>query len=147
MRVILKKTVKNLGDAGDTVKVNPGYGRNFLLPRGLAISATEGSVAQQAHLDQLAASIARKEVAAAKEVAGKLEDLAITIAREAGEDDKLFGSVTKRDIGEALASEGVELDRRLIDLKENLRAIGMYNVDVKLHKEVSAVIRVYVIRA
>ena len=147
MRVILKKTVKNLGDAGDSVKVNPGYGRNYLLPRGLAIAATEGSVAQQAHLDQLAAGIARKEVAAAKEVAAKLADLAITIAREAGEDDKLFGSVTKRDIGEALSAEGVELDRRLIDLKENLRAIGMYNVEVKLHKEVAAAIRVYVIRA
>lgn len=147
MRVILKKTVKNLGDAGDSVKVTPGYGRNFLLPRGLAIAATEGSVAQQAHLDQLAAGIARKEVAVVKEVAAKLADLAITIAREAGEDDKLFGSVTKRDIAEALAAEGIELDRRLIDLNDNLRAIGMYNVDVKLHKEVTAVIRVYVIRS
>lgn len=147
MRVILKKTVKNLGDAGDSVKVTPGYGRNFLLPRGLAIAATEGSVAQQAHLDQLAAGIARKEVAVVKEVAAKLADLAITIAREAGEDDKLFGSVTKRDIAEALAAEGIELDRRLIDLNENLRAIGMYNVEVKLHKEVTAVIRVYVIRS
>jgi large subunit ribosomal protein L9 len=147
MRVILKKTVKNLGDAGDSVKVTPGYGRNFLLPRGLAIAATEGSVAQQAHLDQLAAGIARKEVAVVKEVAAKLADLAITIAREAGEDDKLFGSVTKRDIAEALSAEGIELDRRLIDLNENLRAIGMYNVEVKLHKEVTAVIRVYVIRS
>jgi large subunit ribosomal protein L9 len=147
MRVILKKTVKNLGDAGDSVKVTPGYGRNFLLPRGLAIAATEGSVAQQAHLDQLAAGIARKEVAVVKEVAAKLADLAITIAREAGEDDKLFGSVTKRDIAEALAAEGIELDRRLIDLNDNLRAIGMYNVEVKLHKEVTAVIRVYVIRS
>jgi large subunit ribosomal protein L9 len=147
MRVILKKTVKNLGDAGDSVKVTPGYGRNFLLPRGLAIAATEGSVAQQTHLDQLAAGIARKEVAVVKEVAAKLADLAITIAREAGEDDKLFGSVTKRDIAEALAAEGIELDRRLIDLNENLREIGMYNVEVKLHKEVTAVIRVYVIRS
>ncbi len=147
MRVILKAEVPKLGDAGDIVKVAPGYGRNYLLPRGLAIPASEGSVRQLEHQKRVAEAIKRKQLAAAKELAKKLEDRAISIRREAGEDDRLFGSVTKRDIAAALVAEGIEVDRRMIQLDEPIRAIGLFTVGIRLHREVSGSVRVYVIRA
>jgi large subunit ribosomal protein L9 len=146
MRVILKKGVSNLGEAGEIVKVSPGYGRNYLIPRGLAIAASEGSVREAEHQQRMADAIRRKQMNEAQELAAKLENVSVSIRRAAGEDDKLFGSVTNRDIAEALEAEGVELDRRLIKLDENIRAIGLYNVPVRLHKDVSADVRVYVIR-
>jgi large subunit ribosomal protein L9 len=147
MRVILKQSVSHLGEAGEIVKVSPGYGRNFLIPRGLAISASEGSVRQAEHQERLAEAIRRKQMNGAQELSAKLENVSVSIRREAGDDDKLFGSVTKRDIVEALQAEGIDLDRRLLKLDDNIRAIGLYNVPVRLHKDVSAEVRVYVIRA
>ena len=146
MRVILKQEVHNLGDAGDIVKVAPGYGRNFLMPRGLAIPASEGSVRELEHQKRVAEAIARKQLGAAKELAAKLEQAAITLRREAGDDDKLFGSVTNRDIVEALAAEGITVDRRAVHLDENIRSIGLFNVSVRLHRQVAANVRVFVIR-
>ena len=146
MRVILKSEVQHLGDAGDIVKVAPGFGRNFLLPRGLAIPATEGSVRQLDHQKRVAEAIRRKQLAVSKDLATKLESTAVTIRREAGEDDKLFGSVTNRDVADALAAEGIVVDRRSITLDEPIRAIGLFTVPVRLHKTVQANVRVYVIR-
>jgi large subunit ribosomal protein L9 len=147
MRVILKSEVPNLGDAGDIVKVSAGYGRNFLLPRGLAILASEGSIAQVDHDKRVAEAIRKKELAGAKALADKLQGTAITIRREAGEDDRLFGSVTNRDVAEALAAEGIEIDRRTIEIAEPIRAIGLFTVPVRLHRSVQASVRVYVIRS
>lgn len=147
MRVILKTEVPNLGDAGDIVKVAPGYGRNFLLPRGLAIPASEGSLKELEHQKRIAEAIRRKQLAGAKEAAARLENSAVSIRREAGEDDKLFGSVTNRDIAEALAAEGVEIDRRSIKLEEPIKNIGLFTVPIRLHRDVTASVRVYVIRA
>lgn len=147
MRVILKSEVPNLGDAGDIVKVAPGYGRNFLLPRGLAIPASEGSVRELEHQQRVAAAIKRKQLAAAQELAGRLENSAVSIRREAGDDDRLFGSVTNRDVAEALEAEGIVVDRRSIIVDEPIRAIGLFTVPIRLHREVSASVRVYVIRA
>ena len=147
MRVILKKEVHNLGDAGEIVKVAPGFGRNYLIPRGLAILASEGSVVELDHQKRVADSIRRKQLNVAKELSARLENSAVTIRREAGEDDKLFGSVTNRDIVEALAAEGIEVDRRAIALEDNIRSIGLFTVAVRLHRQVSANVRVYVIRA
>ncbi len=147
MRVILKQEVPHLGDAGDIVTVSPGYGRNHLIPRGLAVLANDGSVASLEHQKQMAEAIRRKLLAAAKELATKLEGTPVSIRRETGEDEKLFGSVTKRDVAEALAAEGIELDRKQIALDEPLRSIGLFNVPVRLHRDVAATVRVYVIRA
>ncbi len=147
MRVILKAEVENLGDAGDIVKVSPGYGRNFLIPRGLAIPATEGSVKQADHEKTVADAIRRKQLGTSKSLAEKLESTAISIRRETGDDEKLFGSVTNRDVAEALAAEGIELDRRQIVLDEPIKSIGLFNVKVRLHSQVTASVRVYVIRA
>lgn len=147
MLVILKDEVANLGDAGDVVTVADGYGRNFLIPRGMAIMASEGSVRQLEHQKRVADSIRRKQLAGAKELAAKLEGTAVSIRRETGTDDKLFGSVSNRDVAEALAAEGIEVDRRNIQLAEPIRSIGLFTVPVRLHRSVTANVRVYVIRA
>lgn len=147
MRVILKQEVSNLGDAGDIVTVSPGYGRNLLIPQGLAVPANEGSVSALDHQKKMAEAIKRKQLALARELATKLEGTPISIRRETGDDDRLFGSVTKRDVAEALAAEGVEIDRKQIVLDDALRSIGLFNVPVRLHREVTATVRVYVIRA
>lgn len=147
MRVILKQEVPNLGDAGDIVKVKPGYGRNYLIPRGLAIPANEGSLKQLEHQQRLAASIKKKQLEAANQKATMLATTSVTIRREAGEDDRLFGSVTNRDIAEALALEGVEVDRKAIQLEEHIRSLGLFQVPVRLHREVEATVKVYVMKA
>ena len=147
MRVILKNEVHNLGDAGDIVKVAAGYGRNFLLPRGLAIPASERNANQAEHEKKIADAIKRKQTATAKALSGKLENLAVSIRRETGGDDKLFGSVTNRDIADALAEEGIVVDKRAITLAEPIKTIGLFTVTVRLHREATANLRVYVIRA
>lgn len=147
MQVILKQDVPKLGDAGDLVKVTAGFGRNYLIPRGLAVLATAGSLAQVEHQKKVAEAIRKRHLGEAKTLAEQIEGTAISIRREAGEDDKLFGSVTNRDIAEALAAEGIQIDKRSIQLDEPLKAIGLFTVPVKLHRTVSANLRVYVIRA
>jgi len=147
MQVILKQDVPKLGDAGDIVKVSAGYGRNYLIPRGLAVPATAGGVAQSEHQQRLAEAIRRKKLVGAQAIAEQIEGTAISLRREAGEDDKLFGSVTNRDIAEALEKEGIEVDRRIIHLDEPIRTIGLFTVPIRLHREVTANLRVYVIRA
>jgi large subunit ribosomal protein L9 len=145
MRVILKNEVAHLGDAGEIVNVRDGYGRNYLIPRGLAIPASKGSVKQAEHEQRVASAIQRKQLTGARALAEQLSNMAVTIRREAADDSKLFGSVTNRDIAEALAAEGLELDRRKIELEEHIRTVGLYNVPVRLHREVTASVRVYVI--
>lgn len=147
MRVILKKEVPNLGDAGDIVTVKAGYGRNYLIPRGLAIPANDSGVKQLEHQQRLAAAIRKKELDAANAVSAQLANVSITIRREAGEDDKLFGSVTNRDIVEALAAEGVVIDRKAIQLEDHIRSLGLFQVPVRLHREVEAMVKVFVMKA
>lgn len=147
MRLILRREVTNLGDAGDIVKVKPGYGRNYLIPRGFAIPATEGSVRLVEHQKRVADAIRRKNLAGAKELKDKLEGTAVSIRRETGEDDRLFGAVTNRDIADALGAEGMDVDRRQIVLDEPIKSIGLFTVPVRLHRDVTANVRVYVIRA
>ncbi len=147
MRLILKQEVPHLGDAGDIVSVSAGYGRNYLIPKGLAVHANEGSVAALDHQKRMASAIKRRLLAESRELAERLESSPISIRRETGDDDKLFGSVTKRDIVEALKEEGLEVDRKQIELDEPLRNIGLFSIAVRLHREVSATVRVYVIRA
>lgn len=146
MRVILKQEISDLGDAGDIVSVRAGYGRNYLIPRGLAIPASEGSVRELQHHQRVADAIRRKRLKVSTDLAERLEATAISIRRKTGEDDKLFGSVTNRDIADALAAEGLEIDRKLIQLDEPIRNIGLFTVPIRLHRDVSANVRVYVIR-
>ena len=145
MEVILKEDVANLGHRGDVVKVADGYGRNFLLPRKLALQATQ---ANKAVIEQMKAAAARRsatEKAQAEEVLAKLQLVVLSFTRKSGENGQLFGSVTSADIAGELEGKGFEVDRRKIQLSEPLKTVGDYTVAIKLHREVSAHIKVQVV--
>jgi large subunit ribosomal protein L9 len=145
MEVILKEDVDNLGHRGDVVKVAEGYGRNFLLPRKLAMQATE---ANKAVIEQMKASAARRsasEKAVAEALAVKLEPVVLSFTRKSGEAGHLFGSVTSADIAAELATSGFEVDRRKIQLPEPLKTVGDFSVGIKLHREVTAQVKVKVL--
>lgn len=146
MKVILQQDVPNLGQVGEIVKVKDGYGRNFLVPRGLAVIADERNVGRLTHQKRMADARAAKELAAANAAAESLSAIAVSIRREAGDEGKLFGAVTNRDIAEALEAEGHTIDRRSIELEEPIRNIGVFSVPVKLHRNIKAAIKVYVIQ-
>jgi large subunit ribosomal protein L9 len=144
MEVILKEDVEHLGHRGDVVKVADGYGRNFLLPRKLALQATD---ANKAVIDTMKSAAARRsasEKIQAEEQLTKLEPVSLTFTRKSGEAGHLFGSVTSADIAAELAALGFEVDRRKIELKEPLKSVGDFNVGIKLHREVTAHIKVKV---
>jgi large subunit ribosomal protein L9 len=146
MKVILQEDVSNLGAVGDVVDVADGYGRNFLLPRQLAVLADARNVRRVDHQKRIAAARQAKVLASARELAGRLANVAVSIKRQAAAEDKIFGSVTNADIAEALAAEGIELDRKLIGLSEPIRNVGVFTVPVKIHKDVEAAVKVYVFR-
>ncbi|MGA2560993.1 MAG: 50S ribosomal protein L9 [Terracidiphilus sp.] len=145
MEVILKEDVANLGHRGDVVKVADGYGRNFLLPRKLALQATD---ANKAVIETMKASAARRsasEKIQAEELLVKLDRVALSFTRKSGAEGHLFGSVTSADIAADLATKGFEIDRRKIELKEPLKTVGDFNVAIKLHREVTAHVKVSVV--
>lgn len=147
MEVILREAVEKLGHPGDVVKVSPGFARNYLLPRGIAYEATPGNlkrIAQEKERLEAAENLRR---AAAQEVANKLEPISLTFSARVGEEGKLFGSVTSADISQQLEAQGVHIEKRMIDLHEPIRALGVYKVPVKLHADVKAEIKVWVIKA
>ena len=145
MEVILKEDVINLGHRGDVVKVADGYGRNFLLPRKLAMQAT---LANKAVIEQMKTSAARRsatEKTQAEELVAKLEPVLLSFTRKSGEAGHLFGSVTSGDIAAELESKGFTVDRRKIVLPEPLKSLGDFKVDIKLHREVTAHVKVKVL--
>jgi large subunit ribosomal protein L9 len=144
MELLLKEDVDTLGVRGDLVKVKPGYGRNYLLPRGLAIQATPGNVKQ---IEMQRRSLLKKEAADrdhATQQAGLLNEVTLEFARKVGEHGILYGSVTSMDIAEAFAAKGYEIDRRKIQLKDPIKEPGDYEVPVKLHREVTTNVKVVV---
>ena len=145
MEVILKEDVVNLGHRGDVVKVADGYGRNFLLPRKLALQAT---LANKAVIETMKTSAARRsasEKIQAEELQAKLEPVVLSFTRKSGDGGHLFGSVTSADIAAELATKGFEVDRRKIALNEPLKSVGDFNVAIKLHREVTAHVKVKVL--
>ena len=136
MKLILREDVENLGRGGDVVDVKPGYGRNFLLPRGLAVVANPKNLREIEHQKAVASAKAAKLKASAEAVAKRLSETPVTLKRKVGEQDKLFGSVTALDIAEALSARGLQLDRRSIDLPEPIKTVGDFEVPVKLHHDV-----------
>lgn len=145
MQVILREDVPHLGHTGDIVDVKGGYGRNYLIPRGLAVVASARHVAQFEHQKRV---IAQREAALlrdAQAIKAKLEGLSINIAMQVGEDDKLFGSVTNKDIATALEERGVKVDRKKIHTEEPIRSLGVHNVHVALGRETSATLKVWVV--
>ena len=144
MEVILKEDVAKLGSRGDVVKVAEGYGRNYLLPRKLAIEANIGN---KKVIEQMRAAALRrsaKEKAQAEELSKQFDGVSVSFARRAGEQDQLFGSVTSGDLADALEKKGFNLDRRKIQLHEPLKSLGEFTVPVKLHKDVTAHLKVVI---
>jgi large subunit ribosomal protein L9 len=144
MEVILKEDVNKLGSRGDVVKVAEGYGRNFLLPRKLAIQASAGNKAVITQMKAASVRRSAKEKTQAEELAKQFEGLSVSFQRRSGEQDHLFGSVTSGDIADAVAKKGVTLDRRQIQLHDPLKTLGEFTVPVKLHKEVTAHLKVVI---
>jgi large subunit ribosomal protein L9 len=144
MEVILKEDVAKLGSRGDVVKVAEGYGRNYLLPRKLAIEATAGNKAVIEQMKAAALRRSAKEKSQAEDLAKQFDGVSVTFQRRSGEHDQLFGSVTSGDIAEALGKKGFDIDRRKIQLHEPLKTLGEFTVPLKLHKDVTAHFKVVI---
>ena len=145
MEVILREDVKSLGKAGEMVRVKPGYARNYLLPQGLAFEATEGNKKRIAGETRARSVRDQAERTEAERFAAKLGDVALTLAGKAGDEGKLFGSITAQDIADALAAQGHQVDRRRIELEHPIKTLGVHTVGVRLHQEVHAEVRVSVV--
>ena len=146
MEVILKKTVETLGDEGDILTVANGYARNYLIPMELAVRATEKNRRMLEHERLLLAAQGEKAKVRAEELASRISEVTCTIERRAGENDRLFGSITSMDIAEVLASQDIEVDRRNIELDEPIRELGVFMVPIRFHADVIANIQVVVVR-
>jgi large subunit ribosomal protein L9 len=146
MEVILKEDVPKLGHRGDVVKVAEGYGRNFLLPRKLAIEATAGNKAVVEQMRQSAVRRSAVEKNDAENLSKQLESVALEFRRKAGEKDHLFGSVTNSDIAEALVQKGFNIDRRKIQLSDPLKSLGDFDVPIRLHRDVTSRIKVSILK-
>jgi large subunit ribosomal protein L9 len=146
VEVILLESLPPLGDRGDTVKVKPGYARNYLFPRKIAILATEANKRVFEESERVKKRRDIIEMRSAKDQAGKLADVSCTITVKVGEDDKLYGSVSAADIAKELTNQGFEVDKKKILLDEPIKKIGVYTVEVKLHREVNVPIKVWVVK-
>ncbi|HKP63469.1 MAG TPA: 50S ribosomal protein L9 [Polyangiales bacterium] len=144
LHVILRRDVDKLGHAGELVRVKPGFARNYLLPRELAVVATDNNVRQVEHERKLAVAHAAKNKSVADGLAAQISGLSVEISAQSGEGDKLFGSVTTRDIAEGLHKKGIELDRKHLDLATPIKALGEYDVTAKLGSGVTATFKVVV---
>jgi large subunit ribosomal protein L9 len=145
IEVILREDIKTLGRAGEMVRVKPGYARNYLLPKGLAYEATEGNRKRIAAETRVRAAKDQAERTEAERVAGTLGGLSLTLKGKAGEEGKLFGSITSQDIADALAGQGYAFDRRKIELEHPIKTTGTHAVSLRLHPEVHAELRVSVV--
>lgn len=145
MKLILREDVPALGKAGDVVGVRRGYGRNFLVPQGKAVMATRAKLCELEHERGVALTAQAKRTAQARGIADKLNAQSLVIARKVGETEKIFGSVTALDVAEALAAQGLAVDRHLIHLSEPIKSLGQFEVEVKLHGDVTAKVKVTVV--
>jgi large subunit ribosomal protein L9 len=145
MDVILREDVQSLGKAGEMVRVKPGYARNFLLPKGLAFEATEGNKKRIAAEAKARETRLASEKTAASALAAKLGAATVALKGKAGEEGKLFGSITAQDIADGLAAQGIEVDRRRIELEHPIKTLGFHSVAVRLHPEVHAEVKVNVV--
>lgn len=147
MKVILREDVEGVGNIGDVLEVSPGYARNYLLPRSKAVEANSRNLKAVEHAKRVIGEKAKKEKAVVEEYAKKVSAAAVTIPVRVGKDDKLFGSVTTKDIAEALAAQGIEVDRRKIHLDHPIKELGTVAVPIKLHSQVTTVVNVTVVKA
>ncbi len=146
MKIILTKDVDKLGHVGDVVTVKDGYGRNFLLPNNKARLATQGNMKLLDAQKKKSAAEDERKVEAARAIANRLANLSLTVSAEAGEEDKLFGSVTNELISERLKDEGIDIDKKNIIIEEQIKKLGVYQVAVKVHPMVKATLRVWIVK-
>ena len=147
MKVIMLKDVENVGKAGDVVNVSPGYGRNYLIPRSQALLATDTNVAHfESRRRQYAVVAEREQRSAANQVAELEKVSSLTAQVRVGEGDRLFGSVTTQNVADLLKEQGHEIDRRMILLEEPIRELGVYNIEIRLHPEVTATVKLWVVK-
>ena len=147
MEVILRMAIDNLGHPGDVVKVSPGYARNYLLPRGFAYEATEGNKKKISQEKSRLEAAENQRRDTASELAKKIEEVSLSFSARVGEEGKLFGSITSADIAAQLEAQGVHVERRMIDLHEPIKALGVYRVPVRLHADVRPEVKVWVVNA
>jgi len=145
MKVILKDDVKGLGNMGQVVDVSDGYARNFLIPKGVALEANVKNIKALEHQKRIIQEKAKKVMNQAKDLSEKMANLSVVIKAKAGEEEKLFGSVTSMDIAEAFKNQGIDIDKKKIVLEEPIKRLGTYTVNVKLHPEVITTVNVQVI--
>ena len=145
MKIILREDIHTLGRSGEMVEVRDGYARNYLLPKKLAVVASEKNIRQLEHDRRVIAAHQAKMRASATAIAQKLERVALTIARKVGDQDKLYGSVTALDIADALSEKGVRIDRRALVMPEPIKAIGQFEIDVRLHHDVTGKVKLEVV--
>jgi large subunit ribosomal protein L9 len=146
VKVILIKDIEDLGSAGEVVQVKDGYGRNFLIPRSEALIASDTNVAQFESRRKQHEAVAERDRRAAEVIAKKLETDSLTAQVKVGEEDRLFGSVTVQNIAELLEAKGYQIERRAIHLEDGIRELGVYNIEVRLHPDVTATVKLWVVK-
>ncbi len=146
MQIILQEDVEKLGTRGEVVDVAPGYARNYLLPRKLALAATPGNMKRLEKMRQAFAKREAVERGDAEALAGMLANITLTLSRKAGENEQLFGSVTSADVAEALAAQGYTVDKRKVQLADPIKLVGEFQVRIKLHRDVVATVKLIVQR-
>lgn len=145
MKIILKEDVKSIGSMGQTVDVSDGFARNYLVPRGLAVEANVKNIKSLEHEKKVIQEKARKVKNSVQDLADRLANMTVVIKTKAGEEGKLFGSVTTMDIAEQLKNQGIEIDKKKISLDEPIKRLGTYAVNLKLHSEITAQVNIQVI--
>ena len=146
MKVILLRDVESLGSAGEVVQVKSGFARNFLIPQHKALGASDTNVAQFESKRKQHEAVSERERRAAETIAKQLEADSLTAQVRVGEEDRLFGSVTVQNIADLLAEKGYDIDRRAVQLEEPIRALGVYTIDVRLHADVTAKVKLWVVK-
>ncbi|MBI2026871.1 MAG: 50S ribosomal protein L9 [Deltaproteobacteria bacterium] len=146
MKVILQESVEKLGESGELVNVKRGYARNFLIPRNLAHIANEKNLKALEHHKRVIESVQKKRQKLSAQIKTKLENFSCTISKKVGENDKLFGSVTALDIEKALRAEGFDISRLQIHLEEPIKTLGVFNIEIKLTKDVTATLKLWVVQ-
>ena len=146
MKVILTQDIAGLGNIGDLITVKDGFGRNYLVPQGKATQATSQNMKKLEHQKRQIREKIDKAKREAERLAARIEAVSCTVAKAVGEEDKLFGSVTGMDIEASLKLEGIEIDRKKINIPEPIKSLGIYNIPIKLHPEVTAILKLWVVK-